>query len=141
MNVAKVRAGITEKTDEMSALLHYKIGIKKLTTWSNAASIRRTLATLSGKLRDDATPDASISSLRKTELKEPIGVDKLHILFNNEIENGDIVPVFKRALLHGNKIAVKDNTGEYSYRQILEGARKLSKQLSAHSHGKRQFNT
>lgn len=43
------------------------------------------------------------------------------------------IPVFKRALLYGNSIAVKDQIGEYSYHQVLEGAVKLSKELTAHS--------
>lgn len=119
----------------MSAtLLRISVCVKNLSKWHNAAAINRTLATLSGNLRADATAAASVSQ-RKIELKEPIGVDKLENLFDNEVKHGDIVPVFKRALLYGNKIAVKDNTGEYSYRQILEGARKLSTALSAHSYG------
>lgn len=124
----------------MSAtLLRFRVGIKNFTKWQHTSTtINRTLVSATGNLRADATATATASAPQgKIESKEPIGVDKLQNLFNNEIDNGDIVPVFKRALLYGNKIAVKDNTGEYSYRQILEGARKLSTQLTTHSYGKR----
>lgn len=120
-------------------LLRISVCVKNLSKWRNAATISRTLATVSGNLRADATAAAASIPQRKIELKEPTGVDRLQNLLDNEVKNGDIVPVFKRALLHGNKIAVKDNTGEYSYRQILEGARKLSTQLSAHSFSKSIF--
>lgn len=120
----------------MSAkLLRISNCLRHISKLHNATTINRTLVTLSGPLRADAAAAASVSQ-RKIELKEPIGVDKLQHLFDNEVKNGDIVPVFKRALLYGNKIAVKDNTGEYSYRQILDAARKLSTELSAHSYGK-----
>lgn len=119
----------------MSAtLLRFSFCVKNLSRWHVAAQINRTFASRSGNLSADATAAAATS--RKIELKDPIGTDKLQNLFDNEVKNGDIVPVFKRALLYGNKIAVKDPTGEYSYRQILEAARKLSTQLSAHSYGK-----
>lgn len=119
----------------MSAtLLRFSFCVKNLSRWHVAAQINRTFASRSGNLSADATAAAATS--RKIELKDPIGTDKLQNLFNNEVKNGDIVPVFKRALLYGNKIAVKDSTGEYSYRQILEAARKLSTELSAHSYGK-----
>lgn len=124
----------------MSAtLLRFRVCINNFTKWHhNTTTINRALATVSGNLRSDATATATASApQRKIELKEPIGTDKLQNLYKNEIDNGDIVPVFKRALLYGNKIAVKDNTGEYSYRQILEGARKLSTKLTSHSYGKR----
>lgn len=120
----------------MSAtLLRFSFCAKNLSRWNSfaAAQINRTFASRSSNLSADATAAAATS--RRIELKDPIGTDKLQNIFNNEVKNGDIVPVFKRALLYGNKIAVKDPTGEYSYRQILEAARKLSTELSAHSYG------
>lgn len=103
----------------------------------------RNFASRSGNLSAEATAAAAsataTTSQRKIELKEPIDAEKLQNHFDSEIKNGDIVPVFKRALLFGNKIAIKDATGEYSYRQILEAARKFSIQLSAHSHGELEF--
>lgn len=59
-------------------------------------------------------------------------IDKLSNQFDNEVSNGDVVPIFKRALLYGDKIAIKDYHGKYSYRQILDAAHKLSTQLSAY---------
>lgn len=129
----------------MSAtLLRFNVCIKSLSKFHHTVQpsykyYQRTLATLSSNLRGDATATAPAHQQqqpRKIELKEPIGIDKLQKQFDNDIKNGDCVPVFKRALLHGNKIAVKDNTDEYSYRQLLEGARKLSIELSAYNRGK-----
>lgn len=128
-----------EYNQEMSAtLLRFNVCIKSLSKLHHAVQpsfkhYQRTLATLSGRLCGDATATASAQPQRKIELKEPIDVDKLQKHFDNDIKSGDCVPIFKRALLHGNKIAIKDNTGEYSYRQILDGARKLSKELSAYN--------
>lgn len=113
-----------------TTLLRVRFCVKNLSRWHVAAQINRTFAS-TVNLPADAT-----ATSRKIELKDPIGIDKLQNLFDSEVKNGDIVPVFKRALLYGNKIAVKDPTGEYSYRQILDAARKLSNELSAHSHGK-----
>lgn len=56
--------------------------------------------------------------------------EKLKILLENERENYGIVPVFKKALTFGDKIAVKDTSGEYSYTQIYSAARKLSIRIS-----------
>lgn len=124
----------------MSAtLLRFSFCAKNLTKWNSiaVAQINRTFASRSGNLSADATAAAATS--RKIELKDPIGTEKLQNVFDTEVKNGDIVPVFKRALLYGNKIAVKDPTGDYSYRQILEAARKLSTELSAHSYGTSSF--
>lgn len=41
-----------------------------------------------------------------------------------------ITPVFKNALKYGNKIAIKDEFGEYSYDQIYNGAAKISIEIS-----------
>lgn len=128
----------------MSAtLLRFNVCMRSISKFQHAVQSSfkyypRTLATLSGNLCSDATataPAQQQQQQRKVELKEPIGIDKLQKHFDNDIKNGDCVPVFKRALLHGNKIAIKDNTGEYSYRQILDGARKLSTELSAYNCG------
>lgn len=71
-----------------------------------------------------------------TSNKSIIGSDELTNLFDAEFKKNDVVPIFKRSLLHAEKIAIKDSTGEYSYRQILESARILAAQLSDHSSGK-----
>lgn len=80
----------------------------------------------------DSTTAADAKVQRKIELNEQIGVDRLQRLFDDEIKDGDIVPVFKRALLYGNKIAIKDDSGEYSYRQLIDAALKLSVALDSY---------
>ena len=64
------------------------------------------------------------------ESQHNIDVQKLKDQFDAEIKAGGVVPVHKRALLFGNKIAVKDETGEYSYNQIYGATRKLAEQIS-----------
>lgn len=39
-------------------------------------------------------------------------------------------PVFKTALNYGNKIAIKDEFGEYSYDQMHNGAAKIAAEIS-----------
>ncbi|KAG4070731.1 hypothetical protein HA402_005590 [Bradysia odoriphaga] len=41
-----------------------------------------------------------------------------------------IQPVFANALTYGNKIAIKDEFGEYSYEQIFTGAAKISTEIA-----------
>lgn len=117
----------------MSASLRFSYYVRHLSKWQFAVKINRTFVTSSQNVSADAAAAAQIPQ-RKIELKNPIGVEKLQNLFDAETKNGDVVPVFKRALLYGNKIAIKDTTGDYSYRQILEAARKLSVELSEHSY-------
>lgn len=123
-------------------MLRFNTCVKHLSRWCINVRFNRNFASRSGNLSAEATAAAAATattSQRKLELKEPIDAEKLQNHFDSEIKSGDIVPVFKRALLFGNKIAIKDATGEYSYRQILEAARKFSIQLSAHSHGELAF--
>ncbi|XP_031622429.1 malonate--CoA ligase ACSF3, mitochondrial [Contarinia nasturtii] len=117
----------------MSAtLLRFSFCVKNVPRWHIIKQINRTFASRSDNLSADATAAAAASiSQRKVELKEPIGTDELQKHFDNEIKKGDVVPVFKRALLYGHKIAIKDETGEYSYRQLIEAAQKLSIELSS----------
>ncbi len=42
----------------------------------------------------------------------------------------NITPVFQTALTYGNKIAIKDELGEYSYEQLFNGATKISLEIS-----------
>lgn len=57
-------------------------------------------------------------------------VQKLRKRFDNEVQTGKVVPVFKKALYHGDRIAIKDENGEYSYHQIFSAAKKLSTEIS-----------
>ena len=68
----------------------------------------------------------------------PLSIEEIHAnlhknleqLLINEVQNKKIVPVFKKALLYGEKIAVKDHSGEYSYIEIYEATKKLAIQIS-----------
>lgn len=75
--------------------------------------------------------DAATKSDRGCDQKDDIEIlHKLKQTFINETAAGGVVPIYKKALLHGNKIAIKDATAEYSYAQLYNGAKKLSTQIS-----------
>lgn len=57
-------------------------------------------------------------------------LDKLKAKFDGDVQAGKVVPVFKRALHYGNRIAIKDENGEYSYHQIYSGAKELAAEIS-----------
>lgn len=57
-------------------------------------------------------------------------VKKLQQLYDADVKVGGVVPAFKRSLLYGNKIAVKDEIGEYTYNQLFNGSKELAAQLS-----------
>lgn len=57
-------------------------------------------------------------------------VDRLRRSFGDVLACGGVVPVYKQALLYGNKIAIKDQFGEFSYAQLYTGAKKLASQIT-----------
>lgn len=57
-------------------------------------------------------------------------LQKLRKRLDNEVQIGKVVPVFKKALYHGDRTAIKDENGEYSYHQIYGGATKLAAEIS-----------
>lgn len=57
-------------------------------------------------------------------------VARLKYAFNEDLKKGQVVPVYKRALLYGDNAAIKDHQGEFSYMQIYQAAKRLSFQLS-----------
>lgn len=57
-------------------------------------------------------------------------LNRLKTTFEKEETNGEVIPIFKKALLHGNKIAIKDQTSEYSYQRLFQSSKKLSLQIS-----------
>lgn len=57
-------------------------------------------------------------------------IERLKKIFAEEERAGDIVPIYKKALLHGNKVAIKDQNAEYSYIRLYTAAKKLSFQIS-----------
>lgn len=66
---------------------------------------------------------------------KPSGYDQLYNLFDKEIQQGGVVPIFKRSLLYANHIAVEDGTGEYTHRQILDASKKLAAEILAFASG------
>lgn len=55
------------------------------------------------------------------------------ILDNAKISDAkysSITPVFKQAVIHNKKIALKDQNGEFSYFDLVAGSNKLSSEIS-----------
>lgn len=79
------------------------------------------VATVANQQND---PRSSVGS------KNEASVRRLQQLYDADVIGGGVVPAFKRSLLYGNKIAVKDEIGEYTYNQLFNGSKKLATQLS-----------
>lgn len=69
-----------------------------------------------------------IKSLNSEEEQEI--VTKLKNQLDSQSKTLGTVPVFKRALLYGNSVAIKDQNGEFSYAMLYMGAKKLSLDIS-----------
>lgn len=52
-------------------------------------------------------------------------------LYEEEVQKKLVVPPFKRALLHGQKSAIRDQTGDYSFIQLYEAVKRLAIQISS----------
>lgn len=92
------------------------------TKYSGCRTFAADATTATGKKEE--TPTATLSKADIELLKN------LKNKFNDEIQAGKVVPVFKRALYHANRIAVKDENGEFSYHQIYSGATALAAEIS-----------
>lgn len=57
-------------------------------------------------------------------------IAELRRSFDRDVAAGCVVPVYKRALLYGDRPAIKDADVEYTYGQLYAGAKRLSIQLS-----------
>lgn len=98
---------------------------------TQSAAGSRSLSTQAGKVQQttggvDQQPAAD---------PEAVHADLHHRLtglFEEETKRDLIVPVFKRALLYGEKSAVRDHTGDYSFIQIYEAVKRLALQISNH---------
>uniref|UniRef100_A0A182N3Q6 AMP-dependent synthetase/ligase domain-containing protein n=1 Tax=Anopheles dirus TaxID=7168 RepID=A0A182N3Q6_9DIPT len=55
---------------------------------------------------------------------------RLTKLYEQEVERELIVPPFKRALLYGEKSAVRDQVGDFSFIQLYEAVKRLAAQIS-----------
>ncbi|XP_063696447.1 malonate--CoA ligase ACSF3, mitochondrial [Culicoides brevitarsis] len=80
----------------------------------------------------NSTKNSSSSSsvANETEFNETECVKRLKAKFDDEIRDNGIIPPFKRALLYGSKIAVKDPKGETSFSRLFLGAKKLGIKIS-----------
>lgn len=56
---------------------------------------------------------------------------KVQQLLDADTKCNNPVPVFKKALLYSQKVAVKDKNGEKKYSELLSGSYKLSKQINS----------
>lgn len=81
-------------------------------------------------LSADAATVATQQNDPSASTKNEAAVQKLQQLYDADVKGGGVVPAFKRSLLYGNKIAVKDEIGEYTYNQLFNGSNKLAAQLS-----------
>lgn len=57
---------------------------------------------------------------------------RLTKLYDQELARNLIVPPFKRALLYGEKSAIRDQVGDYSFIQLYEAVKRLAVQISKH---------
>lgn len=73
---------------------------------------------------------AAAAAPRQTDPKQELVQQKLAERFESQTKRGDVVPAFKRALLYGNKTAIKDESGEFTYAQLFCASQILAKQLS-----------
>lgn len=81
--------------------------------------------------RLSSTNAAATNSSDNNSNKTTIPADsKLQNLFNDEISQNLIVPVFKKALLYNQKVALKDQNGEFTYSDLFHGSKKLASQIS-----------
>lgn len=55
---------------------------------------------------------------------------RLTKLYEQEVARELIVPPFKRALLYGEKAAIRDQIGDYSFIQLYEAVKRLAAQIS-----------
>lgn len=83
------------------------------------------------RLSTDAATAANRQNDASVASKNEAAVQKLQQSYDADVKGGGVVPAFKRSLLYGNKIAVKDDVGEYTYNQLFNGSKKLAAQLSS----------
>lgn len=92
-------------------------------------SIGRNYCATSRQYSSDAAT-ATPNPQQQNDAKDELVIKQLHEKYDKEVKGGGVVPVFKRSLLFGNKIAIRDEVGEYSYNQLLNGSKKFATQLS-----------
>lgn len=90
----------------------------------------RPLSTQAGKVHQTS---GGVEQQQQPADPEAVHVElhqRLTQLFEEETKRCLIVPPFKRALLYGDKSAIRDHTGDYSFIQIYEAVKRLALQIS-----------
>ncbi|KAJ8710220.1 hypothetical protein PYW07_009586 [Mythimna separata] len=72
----------------------------------------------------------SYRNVTGTAVKEEVNAELLNS-FNQDIRNGGVVPVFRRALLFPTRVALQDEFGIYTYAGLYQAASVLSQEISA----------
>lgn len=90
----------------------------------------RCLATHAGKICESTSGPDRRPSAGDPEVVHGHLQQRLVKLFEDETKRGLVIPAFKRALLYGEKSAVRDNTGDYSFIEIYESVKRLAIQIS-----------
>lgn len=91
----------------------------------------RALSTQTGKVHQTGGVDQQQHPLDPEAVHADLH-QRLTKLFEEETKRELIVPPFKRALVYGEKSAVRDHTGDYSFIQIYEAVKRLALQISNH---------
>ncbi|KAL4708672.1 hypothetical protein ACJJTC_008198 [Scirpophaga incertulas] len=71
------------------------------------------------------------NTAKVTTLKEDTNLEIVDAL-NRDVQLGGVVPVFRRALLFSNRVALQDDVGIYTYAGLHRAAMMLSKEISAY---------
>ncbi|XP_058458207.1 malonate--CoA ligase ACSF3, mitochondrial [Malaya genurostris] len=96
---------------------------------AQSTKLVRALATQAGKVRQ------TTGGIEQQQTSDPETIharlhQRLTSLFEDECRRDLIVPSFKRALLYGEKSAIRDQTRDYSFIQIYEAVKRLALQIS-----------
>lgn len=94
-------------------------------SYDNYGKYSRFLST--GVATKDTKPAAE---LPEESVKDAEIIKRIKAIYEDDIKDGGVVPVYKYALLHSQKIAIKDDKDEFTYGRIYAGAKKLSIQIS-----------
>lgn len=112
---------------------------RTITNYFNVCALNNNVGKSGQKLTQDlhkcSYSTAAINSTTSNqqmpdEFNEADYVKRLKAKFEDEIRDNGVIPPFKRALLYGSKIAVKDTKGETSFARLYLGAKKLSIKIS-----------
>lgn len=77
--------------------------------------------------------NTAVNSNNKQQVEEFNEVDfvkRLKNQFEDEIQDNGVIPPYKKALLYGSKIAIKDSKGEVSFNRLYLGAKKVAAKIS-----------